>query len=351
MLNIMKHRILFAFCLLLLTSIPARSQEFRWFDGFFFEGAALYYFTPDILSELIDTKVGFRGALGYEFLRFRFGVETGHTKITGTNPLVKDLSFTPLVFKFGYAQPIVSMFGLQADIGYGRLFSKVSHYETAIDMVFDKLQKSSGHSSFGSARLYATLSPWNFLKFYAGGGADFIFEKAGIIPLPVIEAGLSFKPFTFIPKKARKESFPEPEPEFEPEPEPENIIFESRSENIIVTETEHGRSVRLLNAVYFEADSAAMIERYRPILNEAGERLRENPALRITLIGYAAPFGLEEALIALSSVRARYCADYLYSQYGIDRSRISIEYHGAQRSPEFRGATWDSYRCVELVIQ
>jgi len=343
--HIVKHRILYTFCLLLLTAIPARSHEFRWFDGFFFEGAAQYYFTPNILSELIDTKVGFRGALGYEFRRFRFGVETGYTKITGTNPLVTELSFTPLVFKFGYAQPIVSMFGLQADIGYGRLFSKVSHYETAIDMVFDKLKESSGRSSFASARLYATVSPWKHIKLYAGGGADFIFEKAGIIPLPAIEAGLSFKPFNFIPKKFSQESFPEPEPE------PETIIFESRSENIIVTETEHGRSVRLLNAVYFEADSAVMIERYRPILNEAGERLSVNPALRITLIGYAAPFGSEETLIRLSSVRARYCADYLYSQYGIDRSRISIEYHGAQRSPEFRGATWDSYRCVELVIQ
>ncbi|MCL2175139.1 MAG: OmpA family protein [Treponema sp.] len=343
MLRIIKHRLLFVFCLLLLSAISARSQEFRWFDGFFFEGTAQYYFAPDILSEIIDTKVGFRGAIGYEFHRFRFGVEAGHTKITGTNPLVTELPFTPLVFKFGYALPIVSMFGLQADIGYGCLFSNVTHYETAIDMVFEKKKESSGRSSFASARLYVTLSPWKFIKFYAGGGADFIFENEWTIPLPVIEAGVSFKPFTFIRRKGSQESFPEPEPE--------DIIFESRSENIIIAETEQGKSVHLLNAVYFRADSAVLIENYRPILNEAGERLRENPELRITLIGYAAPFGLEAVLIRLSSARAHYCAEYLSSQYGIDESRISIEYHGAQKAPEFRGAAWESYRCVELIIQ
>ena len=105
-----------------------------------------------------------------------------------------------------------------------------------------------------------------------------------------------------------------------------------------------------MNAVYFEADSVTMIERYRPVLDEAGRRLQANRALHITLRGYTAPFGTAEGRATLSAARARYCMEYLKRSFGIADARITIEYYGAERAPELTDATWESYRCVELII-
>ena len=131
----------------------------------------------------------------------------------------------------------------------------------------------------------------------------------------------------------------------------DDIVFSSVPENIVVEETGGVKTVRLLNAVYFQADTSVLIEEYRPILDRAGERLLANPEESITLRGYTAPFGTPEGRAEISAARARFCADYLAEKYGIPESRMEVEYYGAERSPEFVNAGWESYRCVELIIQ
>jgi len=323
---------------ILLSATPSFAQD-NWYSDFFLESSAIKYFTPQVLSDLVETKPGFRGAFGYELHRFRFALESGFSRIVGTNPLVEEITITPLVFKFGYGLPIYSIFGLQADLGFGFAYSNISRYESALDIIFDNKKEDNERSLFSGARLYATISPWKFFKIYAGGGTDFIHETDGWIPLPVIEAGLSFKPLSLLPQRTK------------PDRSLRKIEFTSIQENIVIEETAQGRTVRLLNAVYFEPDTTVMIERFRPILSEAGQRLRANPSLTITLRGYAAPFGIAQELVELSSARAQLCADYLARNYGIAESRMKIESYGALRAPEFRDATWESYRCVELIIE
>jgi len=47
--------------------------------------------------------------------------------------------------------------------------------------------------------LYATwTTKGKFLKIYAGGGADVVFETDGPISMPLFEAGISIKPFMLI---------------------------------------------------------------------------------------------------------------------------------------------------------
>jgi flagellar motor protein MotB len=324
---------------LLYAAVTAPAQG-RWYEGFFIEGSMLKHSAPEILSEYIQPEPGYRGALGYEFYRFRFAVETGTTHITGTNPLLTEISLTQLIFKLGYDLPLFGFFGLRADAGLGAVFSRVSLYESAVDIILGNLKEEEGRGLLASTRFYLTISPIRFLTFYAGGGADFLFETDGVLPLPLLEMGVSLKPLAWTRPARRERSVRN------------RIVFESRSENIVIEETEHGRTVRLLNAVYFEANSTTMIERYRSVLNAAGERLRADPSLRITLRGYAAPFGTAESLAELSLARARICADYLSARFGVCESRINIEFFGAQRTPEvFRDATWESYRCVELIIE
>jgi hypothetical protein len=154
---------------------------------------------PELFEGLIKPLPGFRAALGYEYKNFRLALESGYTHIEGTNPLVLDLYLTPLVLKAGYSLPIKHGFGLQADLSCGRMFTKVTHYEDALNMVMDKKSVSSADSSLLGGRLYATWTTLrNILKFYAGGGADFIFETGGAIAMPVFEAGVSIKPLRFV---------------------------------------------------------------------------------------------------------------------------------------------------------
>ena len=193
-------------CILVLAAAPARADDPpRWYEPFFVEAAVQYHFTPGLFSEVVKPDPGFRAALGYEFRRFRFAVESGYTHINGINPVVLDITFVPLVFKLGYALPIGRGFGLQADMSIGRMFSQTLHYDSAINVLLENTQDSAADSFLSGIRLYGTWSLLkNVLKFYAGGGVDMLFENDGVIPLPLIEAGISCKPLSLIQPKGGK---------------------------------------------------------------------------------------------------------------------------------------------------
>jgi len=306
--------------ILLALAIPSYAQEpSPWYEGFYLEGSALYYFTPDALKELIRHELSYRGALGYELKNFRFTVESGFSRVVGTNPLVMEITFVPVVFKLGYALPIIFGFGVQADLGLGAAFSHTTRYETAIDMVMGNMREDNESSLFTQARLYLTWSPWKFLKFYAGGGGDIIFETKGPIPLPLVEAGISLKPLALAGAIAR------------------------RPQKTAATK---------MIAVYFERNSVTIIEDDLPILDSTGRRLKDNAALNVTLVAYYAPEMTAEWQVqrstgepALSAARAEWCAQYLTENFGIALERIKIEYRlAAEKTPEL-------YRGVELLVK
>jgi len=286
-----------------------------WYENIFIEGSVLFYFAPKMLEEYLDTRPGFRGAIGYEYNNFRFAVESGYSDIIGTNPLVKEITLVPLVFKFGYALPLFSIIGLQADLSVGTKFSNTIRYETALDYITDNLSEDNEKSFLLGARLYAIILPLSFLKIYAGGGIDVLFETDGPIPLPLIEAGISIKPAMMIRKIANK-----------------------------------NKKITVLKGAYFESNSVVIDEQYIPLLDEAGQRLNDNSSLRVTLRAYYAPDGIEMQVRhstgepALSAVRANICAEYLTRNYGIDSSRISIEHRDAGKNKEL-------YKCVEIILK
>ena len=313
----LRARFFFLFILLLVfPAVFSHSQEPHWSDGFFIEGSAVYYFTPDLLSELIEPKIGFRGALGYEFYNFRFALESGFSRVTGTNPLVKEISFLPLLFKFGYFFPIYSILGLQADMVIGFALSKTLRYETVVDMVMNNLREDDERSFFAGIKLYAAISPLKYLKIYIGGGVDVIFETDGPIPLPAVEAGISLKPFLMGRSIA-------------------NLRGASKTE---------------INGIYFRANSAAINEETLSVLDEAGQRLKENPSLRVTLRAYHAPSGTEMQVHhsagspALSHARLNWCIEYLAQNYGIEAPRIKKENRSAGNNSAL-------YRCVEIIVR
>jgi len=323
---------------LFLFSLPlAFSQENRWYEPFFMEGSVIHYYLPELFSGLMEPMPGFRGALGYEYRHFRFAIESGYTRIDGTNPLVLETTLVPLSAKLGYHLPLRWGLGLQADVSFGVFFSRTQYYQSAIDMMMGKKQDKQVTSPLAGARLYLVYTfPFEWLKLYAGGGVDMVLEADGPIPPPVIEAGISIKPLAlFQPKKT------------------EPAVIEIPQTQASAAEVPQ-RTVIAHKAVYFRADSAVLIKEYRPVLNYMGQRLRADPVLRITLKGYAAPTGTEEGMTALSAARSWYCVEYLMKNYGIAEDRMNIEFYGANETGADKSAEqkpWKYRRRVDIYIE
>jgi len=108
----------------------------------------------------------------------------------------------------------------------------------------------------------------------------------------------------------------------------------------------------LFSSVYFEPDTGVLIERYRPVLEEAGRLLAANPELQLVLRTYTALFGTPEGRHMVAMERGNFCRDYFVQNYGVTPSRITIEAYGSEREPaSARTDDWVSYRCAELIIR
>jgi hypothetical protein len=336
----------------LLVVVPrcfADEDEPRWFDGIFIEGGLHYYFSPDALAELVNTRLGFRAALGYEYRNFSLALETGYSHINGTNPLVLESTFIPLALKAGYHYPLPKGFGIQGDILLGYIFSRTIHYETAIDAVLgNNLLDVNERSPFAGARLYGTWTvpsgffPHNFLTVYAGGGIDVINETDGIIGLPLVEIGLHIRPFTWRRHRGK------PEPVYE-EPEPEPAVYEE-------PETEEPEippePLRLVWLTLFPPNKTVATAEELAVLDQAAAVIKSAEGeYTVILKGYAAPFVSVSGQNDISRRRVLFCKTYLMEKQGIPEDRITIEWFGSQGVPEkVRDRDYEGRRGVEIIF-
>jgi outer membrane protein OmpA-like peptidoglycan-associated protein len=314
------------------------NEPVPWYGGLFIEGSGLLYFTPSLIKDYVKPGFGFRVALGYEYNRFRLAVESGYSHLTGTDSLVSQFDFAPLVLKFGYAMPLYSIFGLQADLNAGFAFSKIMRYPTAIDLAMDKVQEDRENSFIAGGRLYATVAPLDFLRIYAGGGIDVILEKEGPLVLPLVEIGVHLKPF------ARPRKKPEPEPVIE-----EPVIEEPVIEVIkVVIDLPHIR---------FQPDSAELHDSEKLKLEEIADILRDIPGVKVRVEGHTAMAGTEQRRLAFSHRRAQAVASHLISLGAVDADNVTVIGHGAER-PIADHDTWEGMaangmsanRRVEIII-
>ena len=312
-------------------------EPLAWYAPLFFHAALHYFFTPELFSEQVQSRPGFRVGLGYDLGQFSFGqlsagLETGFTSMAGLDPQVQGVRLLPVLLRLSYLPPLklYGELGLRADLGAGLVFGGAEYYKNRMTLWTGNDVSSSERNLLAEARLYLTHPlPANF-GVYLGGGVDLLFESDSNIALPVIQAGLTFRPFT----RSRRRpppviiALPEPEPEPEPEPAP----------------------VWALSGVYFAPNSMVMMDRYLPNLALAGQYLTDYPVMRITLRGYAALFGSAAGRQMVSEARAQYVKDYLVREYGISEDRIIVEFFGADREPALADGTWETYRAVEIII-
>jgi outer membrane protein OmpA-like peptidoglycan-associated protein len=342
--------ILFLCCLFLSTHrVGAQDSEntSTWYKSIFIEAGGIMNLPPKLFLGDIKPMFGFHGALGYEWLKIeegragnlRFSLSSGYSQASGADPLVESLSFIPITGRLGYALPIKNNWGAEVDLGFGVQLSKTLHYEIMLDYLAGRRSESQELKLLAEGRLHAMYTlPNNFLKFYAGGGADLIFETDSPIPVPVIEAGISIKPLALYSPKKPKAVIPVPKPEPEIVPEPE---------------IESEKPARVEYEIYFRANSGTRVfEHSLPLLQEAGRLLQKDPEARVILRGFAAPFGTAESQVAISAARVWHCAEYLKEEFNIAEDRIHMLFFGSEETHDHRRTTeWPLRRRVELIIE
>jgi outer membrane protein OmpA-like peptidoglycan-associated protein len=282
--------------------------------------------------------------LGYEWQKLRFFASSGYSSSDGADPLVTSFSFIPLTIGAGYTLPIKGKWGAQADLGLGIQFLRVSHYETWLNLAGNHSLESLKRKFFVEGRLYATYTPLKFLRIYAGGGTDVVFETNKPVFFPVLQAGISLKPFLLLPKPPKpKRLVFDPETQIPPE------LEDGDPEEIFDIENRPGQTIPFEYRVYFQPDRGTdIVERYRHILDEVGERMKEYSETGLVLRGYAAPFDMEEGQVTISAARVWYCTEYLKREYGIAEERIRMIFFGAGEASPPGGAGVNTRRRVEL---
>jgi outer membrane protein OmpA-like peptidoglycan-associated protein len=199
---VLKSRVAFI-VLVLLLAVPLCAEA----DGgvaqpFFIKVTGQYYFHPIspefVASDFLSAWPGFRAALGYEWRRFDFSLESGLTRFEGKDPYriyVEDLTLFPLVFKFSYTFSLPKGFGIQPEAGVGAVFYNTIH-DSVIHSGPRNMQESFTVNMMASARLNLVweIPRAPFLRLHIGGGVDMIPEIDALIFIPVIEMGITFKP-------------------------------------------------------------------------------------------------------------------------------------------------------------
>ncbi|WP_461256800.1 OmpA family protein [Treponema sp. R80B11-R83G3] len=182
----------------------------------------------------------------------------------------------------------------------------------------NKSQEDNERNLFAGARLYLTWAiPGNWLKIYAGGGVDAIIETDGFIPLPLVEAGLSFKPAPLF------------------------RLFDGISRE--------RKKVVVFGTVFFEPEGVTAREESLKALDEFGEYAKANPGKKLLLRSYAVRHDKQQRL-ELSVKRAEFCREYLVTRCGVEEGRIKIDPWGSRNAPEAGNENVKFYDCVELII-
>jgi hypothetical protein len=309
-------------------------------------GLAERYGVPE---GLIKPSPGFRAGAGYQWRHWRFSLESGYTYIRGDNPLVLDIALIPLELKAGYVFSPWKNFSIIPLLGAGFTFASVNHYETALDMLMENKTHSADRSLVAGAALRLGWSFLPALTLYAGAGVDCIIESGGLIPLPALELGITVKPFLFGKKREAAAKSRGTEPVAAVSAVAEAAAIEAAAAEIAAAET--AGPERVVLTLYFPPERAVPVRPRPAELDAAGELLRSDPELRVTLRGYSAPHGTEAGRRSLSEARARFCENYLVREWGIPQERITVERYEDGRLPEGDDGSDPRRRCTEIIIE
>ena len=369
----LRLKALFLFILISISASPLYGQFYR---NFFAEGEFHKYLLLAGLQDYTIPKPGWSLKAGYtwDFSRKHHAsvlFQTGHRVVSGENPLVRTLDIYPFSLSGEYSFSIFPWFSIGIQGGGGLFYSRISHYETVVDILTQNLSTTKGTSAFISCMANANFSLFeSSTNFMLGLGIECISEKEGLIPVPAFSLGLRCYPVRMW-QYGKKPLIKEVEKIVEIEvPVERRVIIEKEviEEESVVTKTENPsvyESTGLFNiteitdegkfiTVYFGTGASELSQEEISKLDTLGEYLEKVPGAGIILEGNSAPFDFWEQRYTMGLSRANTVRDYLTENYDIDLVRINIKSVGSQRSggfvPGLANEAYSRYRTVRIFI-
>ncbi|MGP1521554.1 MAG: OmpA family protein [Treponema sp.] len=312
---------------------------------FFVYGSFQTFMAVATLKDYTQPKPGWRLSSGYTFFHQKkhsvpLYFETGHSVVSGINPLVRTFDIFPLMMNIGYEWSPFSYLTIGANVGFGMFISNIKHYPTSLDLLQNKIKSTTG---VGTALSSGVSFGTNFLErnieLRASFSLDVILEKPQIIPLPSFQIGMRCYPkgiYNYSKKKGKTKII-------------ERIVEkkigqEVKKEDLTQYETMY---------VYFLPESADLDINAISQVKKAADRLKEHSELYILFEGSTAQFGSVMGRQQLEAERVGRVTEYLQKDCGIDKSRIlytpKIKEDIDKKEKEKKGeAYYTQYRWVRM---
>ena len=354
------------------------------FDNIFFEGTFQRYIAVLGLEDYTMPKPGWNLGLGFDFFRgyshsFQILFNTGYNVVSGSNPLIRMLDILPITgglsYSFSPKHRCWQWLSLGVTFGGGVYYSEISHYQTVLDLINQKLTTSNGSSYMFYGRLNFGINFLeNILKLRINAGIDCISEIDGIIPIPVVEVGLRLYPvpaFKYIVRKPKPEIVYVDVPvevekivEVEKPSIQDDILYQEdlekiyteinslRSEIISLKENEFADSETIqeykkgnLINIYFMVNSDELSKESALALIEIGKYLEEYSDEKVLIQGHSAPFETEKLQYQMGLNRANIVRNYLIENFNIANKRVKVESLGASQAGKIvPGKTNEDYK-------
>ena len=289
----------------------------RWYTNFFVSGGLQTFIPVSLLKEYTQAKPGYRAALGYTF--FRSGkhtlpvyLETGHSVILGTNPLVRSFDAFPITVNAAYEYFPIRYLSLGVFAGVGAEVLRIRHYQTALDLLTDKPNTRPGTEAvFTVGVTVGTAILERSIEVKAQVSTDLMMEQSRVIPLPSFQLAIRLYPGAVYAYARKRRTAEYKVQEYAQAIEILKTSVEPKQEAAPVIPDSPPLAQFKSIYVYFEPESAALDVNAKGDIKKAATILKENDDLFILFESSAAPFGSQDGRLQIETARIRAVAEYL----------------------------------------
>ena len=265
-------------------------------------------------------------------------LETGHSVILGTNPLVRSFDAVPVTVNAAYEYFPLKYLSLGAFAGAGLYAVQVQHYPVVLDLLTNKLKTTRGTEgaftagvSIGSAILDRSV------EWKASFSVDILVEKSRAVPLPSFQVSMRVYPgavYAYARKKWTAEykgqecaktietlkTSLETERKAALAVEQAPKVPERKEEAEKPTEKplEQFKSIY----VYFEPESTALDVNAKADIKKAAAILKGHEDIFVLFESSVAPFGSQDGRLQIETARVRAVSDYLKQKCDITNDRM-----------------------------
>ena len=300
----------------------------RWYTNFFVSGGLQTFIPVSLLKEYTQAKPGYRAALGYTF--FRSGkhtlpvyLETGHSVILGTNPLVRSFDAFPITVNAAYEYFPIRYLSLGVFAGVGAEVLRIRHYRTALDLLTDKPNTRPGTEAvFTVGVTVGTAILERSIEVKAQVSTDLMMEQSRVIPLPSFQLAIRLYPGAVYAYARKRRTAEYKVQEYAQAIESLKTSVETKqvAEHVPLEVSPLAQFKSIY--VYFEPESAALDVNAKGDIKKAAAILKENEDLFILFESSAAPFGSQDGRLQIETARIRTVAEYLTQKCDITHDRI-----------------------------